>query len=89
VATAGSGYQANDASAQTDEGQAAERPPTDAELAYLDARAEETAAAVKKIRGQIKASERSLKTAEQMAEDAVKAREAGRDLPDVQRRRAR
>jgi chaperonin cofactor prefoldin len=59
------------------------------ELDYLDARVEETGAAVKKIKAQIKGLQRSLREAEELHEDAKKAKKAGRDLPEVQRRRAR
>lgn len=64
------------------------RPATQAETDYLEARVEDTGAAVKKIRDQIRALERSLKEAERLHEDAKAAKKAGYDLPDVQKRRA-
>jgi chaperonin cofactor prefoldin len=86
--TAGASYEAHDAAVDA-AGQAADRPPTEAELTYLDQRVEETGKAVRKIKAQIKGLERSLRDAEKLHEDAVKARDAGRDLPEVQKRRTR
>jgi methyl-accepting chemotaxis protein len=71
MATSGHGYEAYDAGVDT--------ARSDSQQAYLDAIAEQTAAAVKKIRGQIKGLERSLKTAEAEAEQARKAARKGGD----------
>jgi hypothetical protein len=87
--TAGAKADALDASASSDGNQPVDRPATAAEASYLDQRVDETDAAVRKIKAQIKGLERSLKDAERAHADAVKSRDAGRDLPDVQKRRAR
>lgn len=87
MSRADSAYTAHDADVSTADGQH-DRPATRDETDYLDARVEDTAAAVRKIKGQIKGLERSLKEAERLHEDAKKAQKAGRDLPDVQKRRA-
>jgi prefoldin subunit 5 len=86
--TAGAKAEALDATVSTQDGMAAERPPTRDELDYLDARVEETTAAVKKIKAMIKGLQQTLKAAEQAAADAKASQKAGRDLPEVQRRRA-
>jgi chaperonin cofactor prefoldin len=79
---------AHDAEASTADNLEPDRPATRDELEYLDQRVEETSAAVKKIKGQIKGLERALAEAEKLHEDAKAAKRAGRDLPAVQKRRA-
>lgn len=79
-ATAGANFEAHDATVGREPGPA---PVGD----YLAARVEDTAAAVKKIKAMIKGLQESLKAAERLAADAVKARDAGQDLPEVQARR--
>jgi hypothetical protein len=64
-----------------------DRPATRDELEFLDARVEETGAAVKKIKAMMKGLERSLRDAEKLHEDAKAAKKAGYDLPETQRRR--
>jgi hypothetical protein len=87
--TGRAGYRAHDADVASQGGEPADRPATRAELDYLDARVDETAAAVGKVKDLIKGAERTLAEAERLHADAVRARDAGRDLPAVQKRRAR
>lgn len=86
--SAGAKAEALDATARSQDDLPPDRPASAEELAYLAAREDECRAAVKKIRAHMKALEKSLKTAERDLADAEKSMAAGRDLPEVQRRRA-
>lgn len=88
MSRAASNHEAHGAAAATQD-EAGDRPATDAERAYLDARVEETAAAVTKIGAQIKGLERSLREAEKLHEDAKAAQAAGWDCVDVAKRRVK
>lgn len=86
--SAGAKAEALDATVRAQDDLPPDRPASADELAYLDARVVDCRDAVKKIKAHIKALDASLKAAERALADAEKSKAAGRDLPEVQRRRA-
>jgi hypothetical protein len=73
VVSAGGKFTAHDGAAETQDG-AGERPPTQAELDYVDARVTETRNAIKAIKAKIKGMEHTLAEAEQAHQDAKSER---------------
>lgn len=85
--SAGAKLEALDATAAAEDDLPPDRPPTGAETAYLDERVADCEAAVAKIQAMVEGLRASLKTARRDLADARRCRDAGRDLPSVQRRR--
>lgn len=69
MSTAGGKFAAHDGAVEAEDG-AGTRPPTQAELDYVDARVTETRDAIRTIKAKLKGMERTLSAAEQEHADA-------------------